>query len=818
MADRLGPTSRQNWRAGEPATSAGRTPTGSSKRSKIIAILFVMLALLGAIAAWFFYVRPVPEPYFEAIWIDEYRDTRIPVNAWADRDRTALRGVRWQETNAFTRQERHLLQGELSGLKTKGDRPIVMYLSAHALTGENGEIFLLPGDAKLDDSNSWLPMGEVLRSLHDCHAPHKLLLLEIARPFVEPGGGVSSDVADRLKPVLEAAVKDDPRLLVLAACSPGQISWGSEDLGHSVFAYYTLLGLQGRADGWQGDKPEGRVSAQELITYVMFHVDRWSQQNRLTRQTPLYLGGDADFALVPAGSAPVTGWEGPEELPAYPPGLRAGWKAVDDWRSSQAFRRGPETFRQMQATLRRAEWRWRGGIEAAKVESDLKLLVERWEQQRKELADTTPALDPRSLAEAVARGRKAPALSGEVRQKMNDLAELDARVRGPKPDDKDKAKLGTDRADFLKQFEGKPFDLAWTVFQVAASETNPRLELVHFWCDLLRSIKPPAPFAETDFLLRVDKVSGDSQDWPVQAIRHALQTVRDAELVAAGDADVLGWVRAWIDEAQRKRQQGEAALFSEDSGLWESATGQLRDAARDYQMILRHMKTIEDALQLRDEAVVFLPDHLAYLEINAADEATWFSALQTTRELRNALAASPARSAKLPADSFKRIGTLAETLQECLRVLRQPFAPARVKAVIEQARNAGAAGWHDLNGLLDCPWLFSGDRVAVWKAARELSLQLQKKTAEVDQANDQAHRGKAVRPTFDGDRAVEQERRRALRRARWSIALLRLEGHPRSDELEKLWQQAANEPARGPTLRALNGELRRAWSRPPARE
>src|SRR5262249_39742582 len=170
MADRLGPTSRQNWRAGEPATSAGRTPTGSSKRRQIIAILFVMLALLGAIAAWFFYVHPVPEPYFEAIWIDEYRDTRIPVNAWADRDRTALRGVRWQETNAFTRQERHLLQGELSGLKTKGDRPIVMYLSAHALTGDNGEILLLPGDASADDCQYYACVGVTFGCRHHCQS------------------------------------------------------------------------------------------------------------------------------------------------------------------------------------------------------------------------------------------------------------------------------------------------------------------------------------------------------------------------------------------------------------------------------------------------------------------------------------------------------------------------------------------------------------------------------------------------------------------------------------------------------------------------
>ena len=146
--------------------------------------------------------------------------------------------------------------------------------------------------------------------------------------------------------------------------------------------------------------------------------------------------------------------------------------------------------------------------------------------------------------------------------------------------------------------------------------------------------------------------------------------------------------------------------------------------------------------------------------------------------------------------------------------MRQPFAAARVKAALDQAKNAGPAGWHELNGLLDSPWLSSGDRVTVWKAVREISAGLQKKTAEVDQANDEAAKGKA-RPTFDGERATQQEWTRALQRARWSIELLKLEGRPEAPELEKQVQQAVKEPVRGPASQALARDLRRAWSQPP---
>src|SRR5262249_11351018 len=231
--------------------------------------------------------------------------------------------------------------------------------------------------------------------------------------------------------------------------------------------------------------------------------------------------------------------------------------------------------------------------------------------------------------------------------------ELHARVNGPKPQDKDKAQWPMDRDAFLKQFEKNPFDLAWTVFQVAADESNPRLERVRFWADLLRSAKPLVKFAETDFVVRIEKLSADGAEWPVQAVHHALHLTRDAERVAAGSSNVLPWVQAWLDEVQRKRPQALELLFSEDAAMREPAPSKLRETAQDYSVLLQHMQTIDQGLRLRDEALAFLPSYPAYFEINAADEAAWMEAVRATGELRDELAEPPSATTKLPADAFK---------------------------------------------------------------------------------------------------------------------------------------------------------------------
>lgn len=241
------------WQGGRYHSSARRGPGGRLRT--ILILLAVILALAGAVVAWVLYPRGVPRPNFTAIAIDQYTDPRIPPNQWTAQDREALRGRGWPESNAFTSQQKDRLVAELRNLgrNQPADQPLVIYLRAYALPTGKGDLAVLPGDANLDDETSWLPLQDVMGFVKDCPVKRKLLLLDVAQPFADArAGAVANDAAARAGPIVKKAVDEDPNLLVLCSCSPGQTSLASEEMGHSVFVHYLLEGLSGAADGWGG--------------------------------------------------------------------------------------------------------------------------------------------------------------------------------------------------------------------------------------------------------------------------------------------------------------------------------------------------------------------------------------------------------------------------------------------------------------------------------------------------------------------------------------------------------------------------------------
>src|SRR5262249_42172868 len=148
----------------------------------------------------------------------------------------------------------------------------------------------------------WLPLPQILQDVARCPSRRKLLLVDVMQPLVLPTRGLlRSDVADRVWPVLEAAVEEDSHLAILCACSRGQVSWTSEELGHSVFPFFLHRGLQALADGCvPGTRADGRVTLRELVAYVRERVDHWTQHNLQERQTPCLLGDVKDFPLIAA--------------------------------------------------------------------------------------------------------------------------------------------------------------------------------------------------------------------------------------------------------------------------------------------------------------------------------------------------------------------------------------------------------------------------------------------------------------------------------------------------------------------------------------
>src|SRR5262249_49874772 len=154
-------------------------------------------------------------------------------------------------SHARDNQEGHLLTQKLAALKKQSPKALVVHLCGYARY-QQGKLYLLPADADPVDPQTWLKMEDVLDAIHQCPAPRKLLILDITHPLDDPRQPAPpADIAARFEELFRSKKRDD--LMVLCACSAGQVSLLPEELPLSAFGYYLDEGLRGHADGYKGD-------------------------------------------------------------------------------------------------------------------------------------------------------------------------------------------------------------------------------------------------------------------------------------------------------------------------------------------------------------------------------------------------------------------------------------------------------------------------------------------------------------------------------------------------------------------------------------
>jgi hypothetical protein len=816
------------WRGLPSHAPAGAGPS-SRKRTKVVVLTVLVLVLVGVVAGLLYWIRPIHTPYFLAAWVDQNVDPQIPVNPWAPQDREALRALPWEDQNAFASQSRHRLVSELSGLSQRGNQPVVVFLSALALTDTDGEVFLLPADAHLENPRTWLPLREVFTQLRACPSSRKLLLLDIMHPFTDPRAGLLlDDVAGHVDDAVKDALTRAPDLQVFCACAPGQVSLSSEVLRSSAFAHYVRDGLAGQADGYlPGVAANGQVSVRELAAFVTARVDFWARRTRGSRQTPvLHVGPQAgDFTLVGVrASSPSPALPSPREYPGW---LLAGWKLRDGWSSwlgnswsgseATSFARVPvPLFRTLDEALLRSEQHWRGGTGTDRIHTFLKPDRQRFQDRQEELQRNQTRFPPRSLAEERARGAIPPELTEDLRLQFRELAALDARARVP--DSKDKEKLSADREALLnkKVFQGKPFPLAWVVFQLAREERNPSPEQVLFWNELYAAGQPagspgPITYAEMQALERLAGLAArfvprreGTGAWPAEAARYYLQVAGLKEQVAAGNPQALPWIEGLRMAAEAERRQGEQALLGNEPG---TGTTPLSEACRDYRVIQDRLRIVQKALLLRDDALALLPAYVPYLERQPGQEKDWQAAIRTTIDLRQRLSESPRPGDLPPPARFGEMERLANTLEDLLRKLGKPFTSAEVDRLIKKVAGGDSSVWQEMDARLACAWLNGPQRKKLWTASQNLSRELH---GEVLAG---VAREARVPPAYDREKADSQELERGLLRARCSLALLKLASATDLNEVVGALDRAQQEPSDPAAWKALRERLRQTWRR-----
>jgi hypothetical protein len=850
----------KDWRG--TGSVKGRTTADSSaknsKQGKIFLLLAIMLALVGAIIAMLLFYGSFHPPHFVSIPVTEY-DLHYPPNAFALQDGEALRVFFDPERSkdAFEHQERDRFVRALQGLSAHADGPVVLHVSAHALArGE--EVYILPGDALPDDPNTWLALTDILRYLGECPSAHKLLILDVMEPIANARLGVLVDeVAARTAEILKKQLENEKRLLVLCPCSPGQVSQISEEMGTSVFAYYLAAGLSGLAERYNPkEASDSRVSVQELAEFLKARVQRWVRENRGLTQTPALYGNAKDFHLVAVTQKPIISTsESPEseteaatpKEPAYPAWLTQAW-AVHDlaWQRAE-YRLDPQAFRRLEGLLLRAEERWRGKVDEEKIRIDLDRAVSIYKRRSERAAGEVgrvlhpegskppnltvayqewkakqpvppPAEKPGADGKAKAGAETPPPanpeeLVGEALRKL--FAQVD-RLQSLSGKDRDEANKALDKAkmELTDQFKSKPELLAWCVFTAAGADPYPNRPKLELAADLLAPLQAALPalrtYRETEILRRLADLKPDSAaKWPVDSVVHVLRMTRLAEKATLATPRVFPWVRHLLGVAARSRQHALQALFDPDP-IRDGPSGPLVEGAeRKFEEIDRAVQTIQEAQETLDRALVRLPAYMQYLnhqvELDLAD-AGWTGAVDSV----NALLGMLSRPLSEGAPPLQQLRGRTDELLDALRRLDEPFQPAVLEQLQQQAKKKRPTIYQEVESRLSTGCLSAADRARLWLLQRDLGNQLHAATLKRDQEDDAAQRRTPHAAKSDGSSAEATPGRIAARRARLVLDIFRVGGMEQLEELQRDWQSPGLTES---SWRAGGEKIQRAWGK-----
>lgn len=219
-----------------------------------------------------------------------YYDARMPPHPFGEQDRNEF-----SERFGGDRLKERLEAAVTKKLKNRGPWRSVQILYVSALAGQymkeeeqsknrepgkRVDVVLYDTDATPDEPEGRFSLDELLSYLEKQPRDlKKIVFIDLARgptdwrwgQFTRPvvGAGLFEDACKRI-----------PNLAIMTSCAPGELSWTSPSLGHSVFTHFLVYGMLGDADGNADSKRDGRIQLDELYQYVLKQTNQWVIQNR----------------------------------------------------------------------------------------------------------------------------------------------------------------------------------------------------------------------------------------------------------------------------------------------------------------------------------------------------------------------------------------------------------------------------------------------------------------------------------------------------------------------------------------------------------
>jgi hypothetical protein len=746
---------------------------------------------LAYLLSWF---DPPPEPLPVSIRVAEYQARPLAVlSRLAETERGTGRREILKTLDALSR---HPWQ-----------RPVIVHLAVAALRGGEGEVYLLASDSSPQEVRTWLRLRDVLARLKACPARQKLLILDLMPASIDRLGWPRDDVPAAI--ARELIQLPDADRWVLCSHAAGQTPQWCPEEGQSIFSYYCRQALHNQSYGMATASP-GRFTASELAAFVEARVERWSRRQRGEAQTPTLLGNGPTtpiaFADAPALPRPPS--------QAYPDWLLDGWKARDAGYQAGLHRLAPRLFRQSQAALHAAEVLWLAGASDAQVRkrwfAECERLQEGLRRLEKELAPALPAA-PFPQTAFSAGGKKT----------FDDVwTQLQQLPAGYRPAEAERAKTR-----LIDEVRGKLDEAELDAVVFAHALSDPRLDpaAVRLYDRILHPTSQTMPrTAEALRLRQLADLAGqlDAATWPRDVIETLLRAAEVTGRAIRQPPSLPGYLPLLTEPVQTEHD-GEVRLWARGFASLDEAHHRLSTAGVQLDQLLKLNEQWRRDEVLLAEAQAELPAYIVTVEANPPLRRPWVQATTAANALADELGAAADRvgGAAEPTSWQDQIGRLsahlaaaephAQALRQALHTLREPFASGEVGRLEKQCRSshADSGTLRSAEALLTMrgPGLRAESRLAICQAALELSRRLHEETLALDrQPRGAPEPAVAALP-------LEEQTRRAVRRARDQMALCRLAGvsDDRLRPLEQHLQRCIKEQADASPWCDLAAQFRR---------
>jgi uncharacterized caspase-like protein len=234
------------------------------------------------------------------VGVNTCQDSRIPVLQFSAADCFALANVLVAATRQFPKKQiiahhdfaahmpsREAVLASFARVveRAKPQDTVLFYFSGHGLIEPASKrAVLCLNDTQTDQLlETGLQMHELLQRLDQCESRQQLVWLDACHSgeLMIPGAkNVSFDTAETTTTILQLLRQQagqNKGLYALLSCDQGQRSWEFPELGHGLFTYYLIQGLQGEAAD-----AAGIISADGLYQYLYGQITQFIDQKNQT--------------------------------------------------------------------------------------------------------------------------------------------------------------------------------------------------------------------------------------------------------------------------------------------------------------------------------------------------------------------------------------------------------------------------------------------------------------------------------------------------------------------------------------------------------